>query len=347
MKKMIIILLLLFFFLFTELVFSKKISSFPELNRPFSILIAKDRLLITDGPVVYIHSMKDFSLLNRFGKAGEGPGEFKVFATINQGSVVLALKGDKIMVTSLGRVSFYTLNGEFVEQKNIQSLFGFGIIRPFDTRYVGLGAAGDAMKQYFTLNFYTPEFKKGQELIRIIAFEQGKNINPVSIGILPAVYSSQDHIFFLDYEGLIHQFDKHGKEVMVVNISKLDKEYSRLAVSQERKDRYIQYFLSDSRFKPQFERDKNIVKFPEIFPQIKDIRVDGGKIYAVSFLEKNQQKEMYILDSKGQIIKKMTVSLGDINPRELTPYTIKDGTLYQLVENPDTEEWELHSRKLL
>lgn len=251
------------------------------------------------------------------------------------------------MVASLGRVSYFTMDGEFIEQKSIEALFGFGFIYPFHDRFVGLGVAGDAMKQYFTLNFYTPEFKKGQELIRIIAFEQGKNINPVNVGILPAVSASQDHLFFMDYQGLIHQFDKHGNELMAVNISKLDKEYSRLAVSQKRRDLYVRYFLSDPRYKPQFERDENLVKFQQFFPILKDFRIDQGKIYAISFREKGQQKEMYILDSTtGQVLKKIMVSLGDNNPRELVPYTIKDGVLYQLRENPDTDEWELYTCKL-
>ncbi len=348
MKKFVFILLFLFlFFLLVGGSYARQAVSFPELNRPFSITVNADKLFITDGPVVYIHSMKDFSLLNKFGKAGEGPGEFKVFATINQGSVVLALKGDKIMVTSLGRVSFYTLNGEFVEQKNIQSLFGFGIIRPFDTRYVGLGAAGDANKQYFTLNFYDPEFKKGDEMIRIIAFQGGKSINPINIGILPAISTSNDRVFFLDYEGAIHIFDQVGKKLLEVSLSNILKNYSQEKITEERKNKYIQYFLSDPRFKPQFERDRNNVKFPDTFPKIRDFRVEGNKIYAVTFRELHHQKELVILDQEGHLIKKMMVSLGEINPRELVPYTIKDGTLYQLVENPDTEEWELHSRKLL
>jgi hypothetical protein len=348
MKKFVII--LVFLFLFFLLLSANKIiqvASFPELNRPFSIAINANALIITDGPVVYIHDLIDLKLLSSFGRKGEGPGEFKINPNINLGSVGLAFKENKIMVTSLGRISFFSMKGEFIEQKSISALFGFGVIRPFQDHFVGLGVAGDAMEQYFTLNFYTPEFKKGQELIRIIAFEGGKNINPVTIGILPSLYSDARHTFFLDYKGLIHLFDIHGKEVQVVDVRELDKGYSRVSVSQERRDRYVQYFLSDPRYKSQFERDENIVKFPEYFPLLKDFRIDQGKIYAISFREKAHQKEMYILDSKGQLLKKIMVPLGDINPRELAPYTIQDGILYQLRENPDTEEWELNTFKLL
>ena len=330
--------ILIFFMTFG---YAKKSAVFPELIQPFSVLIKQDRLYIADGPVVYIHSMKDFSLLKKFGKAGEGPGEFKVFATINRGSVVLSLREDNLMVTSMGRVSFFNLEGQFQEQKTIKSLFGFGIILPFTDHYVGLGAAGDAGEQFFTLNFYDPNFNKGQELIRIIAFQGGKSINPVTIGILPPLSTENNRIYFLDYQGTIHMFDQEGEKLREIRLSQIEKNYSPLKMTEDRKEKYIQYFLSDPRFKPQFERDRNIIQFPKVFPDIRDFRVDDNKIYAVTFREHRNQKELIILTREGKFIKKMEVPLGEYNPRELSPYTVKNGMLFQLIENPDTEAWEL------
>jgi hypothetical protein len=342
MKKILLILLMVALFFFVIVGQAKKLACFPELIQPFSVLIEQDRLFIADGPVIYIHSMKDFSLLKKFGKAGEGPGEFKVFPAINRGSVVLSLKQKKLMVTSMGRISFFDLEGEFLEQKNIQSLFGFGILKPLNDRYVGLGVAGDANEQYFTLNFYDPDFKKGKELMRIIAFLGGKTINPITIGTLPPLSARNNRIFFLDYQGIVYIFDQDGEKLQEIEISDIDKNYSPVKITEERKNNYIQYFLSDPRFKPQFERDRNIIKFPDVFPEIRDIRVDGNQIYAVTFRENRNQKEMVVLNQKGQLIKKIMIPLGEYNPRELYPYTVKEGRFFQLFENPDTEKWELH-----
>jgi hypothetical protein len=347
MKKSIIILILFLLLFMSELIFCKRLISFPDINRPFSILIEGEKLLITDGPVIYIYSMKDFSLLKKFGKSGEGPGEFKVIASINRGSVVVSAMENKIMIASIGRVSFFSLNGEFLEQKNIQSLFGFGIIKPFHDHYVGLGVSGDANLQYFTLNFFDSEFKKAEEMFKIVAFEQNKSINPVSIGILPFIEVEDRRIFFLDYEGVVHMFDETGKEIRTFKISSLEDAYIPVKVTEERKETYIEYFLSDPRFKPQFERDRNNVSFPSLFPEIKDFRVESKRIYAITFREEEGKKELYILDLKGRILKKTMVELQEINPRELNPYTIHEGKLYQLSENENTEEWELQVSSLI
>jgi len=348
MKKIFIILFLIFIlFLFFDVVYAKKVATFPDLNKPYTIKINGDKLFISDGPVIYIYSLKDYSILNKFGNRGEGPGEFKVNANINRGSIVFDIKENKIMVSSLGRVSFFTINGKYLEEKIPQALFGFGQFQSVGNHYIALGAKGDAQTQYITINFYNKEFKKGKEIFKVLAFEQGKKINPVTVGILPALWAVNNRIFCLDYEGFLHVFGLDGDVLSVIRISQLEKDYSRVRVTEERKKRYIQYFLSDPRFKPQFERDQNNVKFSAYFPEIRDFKVANDKIYATTFREKNHQKELYVFDLDGKFLKKMMVSLGEFNPRELSPYTIERGKLFQLVENLDTEEWELHIINLL
>jgi len=72
MKKGYII---LFFFLFVSFSFAKKVATLPELNNPFGLYIDVDRIFITEGVTTYIYSSKDYSLIKKFGKEGEGPGE--------------------------------------------------------------------------------------------------------------------------------------------------------------------------------------------------------------------------------------------------------------------------------
>lgn len=341
-KKIIMLILLVFLFLVVDVAFAKKVANFPDLKKPYTIRINGDKLFVSDGPVIYIHSLVDYRLLNRFGSRGEGPGEFRVNANINRGSVVFDINDNKILVSSLGRVSFYTIDGKYLSEKVPQALFGFGQFQVFGDQYVGLGAKGDAMKQFITINFYNTEFKKGKEIFKVLAFEQGKNINPVTIGIIPALLVSDNRIFCLDYDGLIHIFGPEGKELSVIRVSQLDNDYSRVNVTEERKRKYIEYFKSDPRFKQQFERDTNIIKFPDYFPEIRDFKISNKRIYAITYREKNLNKELYILDLDGKFLKKIMVPLGEFNPRELAPYIFEDEKLYQFIENLEREEWELH-----
>ena len=93
--------------------------------------------------------------------------------------------------------------------------------------------------------------------------------------------------------------------------------------------------------KPNFERLKKILKFPEIFPPIRDFRIADFHIYVLPYAKENGNICLYTFDLNGKFVNKKPVPLKEQSIMEFYPYTIQDGTLYQLVEN-DNEEWELH-----
>ncbi|HLP44706.1 MAG TPA: hypothetical protein VK469_02100, partial [Candidatus Kapabacteria bacterium] len=55
-----------------------------------------------------------------------------------------------------------------------------------------------------------------------------------------------------------------------------------------------------------------------------------------------EKSEFYIFDIKGTFLKKIMLPLKEKDERLWYPYTIGNGKLYQLVEDEDTETWELH-----
>jgi hypothetical protein len=56
----------------------KKIAQLVELSRPQLMEVENDKLFVTEGVNIYIYSLKNFSLIKKFGKDGEGPREFKI-----------------------------------------------------------------------------------------------------------------------------------------------------------------------------------------------------------------------------------------------------------------------------
>jgi len=54
----------------------KKLATLKEVVNATSIEIDGDELFVLDEVVVYVYSMKDFKLLRKFGREGDGPGEF-------------------------------------------------------------------------------------------------------------------------------------------------------------------------------------------------------------------------------------------------------------------------------
>jgi hypothetical protein len=54
----------------------KKLAALKEVVNATAIEIDGDELFVLDEVVVYVYSMKDFKLLRKFGREGNGPGEF-------------------------------------------------------------------------------------------------------------------------------------------------------------------------------------------------------------------------------------------------------------------------------
>ena len=89
---------------------------------------------------------------------------------------------------------------------------------------------------------------------------------------------------------------------------------------------------------------KKKVRFPEFFPAIKDLVVDSGHVYVTTYQRKQGKSEFFIFDLEGKLVKKTFLPLkplGNYFGVFFFPYCIKNNYLYQLIENEDTEQWEL------
>ena len=75
-KKMMVILLTVL--LAALLGAETKVIPMPDLMKPQLILLDKTQMYITEDTSIFIYSLKDFKLIKKFGKRGEGPQEFIV-----------------------------------------------------------------------------------------------------------------------------------------------------------------------------------------------------------------------------------------------------------------------------
>ena len=74
MKKFVLV-LFIFFLLFT--VYAERVAELPQLIKPNAICVDNSRVYITQEKKVFVYTLDPFKLKTRFGKKGEGPGEFK------------------------------------------------------------------------------------------------------------------------------------------------------------------------------------------------------------------------------------------------------------------------------
>ncbi|MCK4944541.1 MAG: hypothetical protein KAS65_13240 [Candidatus Aminicenantes bacterium] len=333
MKKIIIILILL---LLVVAVYAKKIAQLPELMKPQIIDMSNNNLYVSEGSSIYIYSLKDFSLIKKFGKEGEGPREFKVnpFGP----PMIIAVIGDKLYVSSDAKLSTFTLEGEFLSERKVPP---FRIFIPVKDKFIASGTAhGDDKKMYLNMGLYDKDLNLIKELY-CSDMSIGPNFNwtfPITdFTTLP--YQDRIYVVAGKLGFTIDVFDLQGKKLYAIK-----KKYTPLKVPGDYKDKILKWFKNNSNFKQFYEFFIQRLSFKEQFPPIRTMLVESNRIYVVTYKQKNELSEIIIMDLKGKELKQKYVPIVGIpgNLLDSPIFTIKNQQYYTLIENDDEEIWELH-----
>ena len=334
MKK---IYLLFFLLLVSSFVIAGQVIPLPGLLKPQRIYIDQEQCFITEGATIYIYSLKDFKLQKKFGKRGEGPGEFRESGE----GIKMDFKPENIIVLSTGRVSYFTRDGQFIKEARINP-------RRSEFQELGGGFLGrelivEKKGVFFTVNLFDKNLKKGKEIYRFKHpfYPRNKPINPVFLRT-STYYVYRENIFYDDEDGNIHVLDSGGKELYSIR-----HQYEQVKVKDIHKERYLMFWRTELR--DEYDAFKDRLKFPAAFPPIRNFHIQGNKIYVITYKEKDNQCKLVVFDLKGKPLKEVFVSLVDIDmliPDVYNYYTIHKDKLYILRDNQDTEEWELHIEPL-
>ncbi|MCK4760929.1 MAG: hypothetical protein KAW12_01930 [Candidatus Aminicenantes bacterium] len=335
MKKLYAILILL---LFQGLIWGAEIIPLTELISPDSITVDKGQVYITDRANILIYSIKDFKLKKKFGRAGEGPKEFKVHPGAVKKLDVTVTPG-YLLVNSQGRISYFSKSGEYIKERNI----GFrSTLKPVGKNFVGYSQDTGADKTlYLTINLYGPDIKFVKEIYRKEYYVQPtKKFNRISLGMGNkgrAVYDVHgDRIFVQGEKDDIHVFDKEGRKQLVINL-----DYKKMQMSESHK----KTIMADlhTLFTGDFMR--NLIKksgyFPEYFPARAFVVADN-KIYIPTYKKKAGKNEFVVYDTAGKLLAKTFLPFKDQTLLMPYPWTVSSSKVYQLFDNEESEEWELH-----
>lgn len=337
-KQMILIIVLLLLLLLGvgSFLYPGKVAVLDGIVNPFTKMEVDDnQLYITDGAAIHIYSLKDYSLKKKFGRRGEGPQEFKVVPTNNLGSVILDVYPDYLLVNSLGKISFFTKQGEFI--KEIRSISPNGCFKVIGNRFVGYSFPAGNKTNYLTVNIFDSTLKVVRELYREPQWiNPGKDINV--FGIRSAFFVvSDDKILVENRQSSIVVFNGNGEKLYSI-----DPQIKPLKVTKKTKKRVHDFFKSLPQFKQLYTIIKDRLKFPRYFPKIRSFFVADYKIYVLSWRRKEKKNECFIYDLEGNLINKTYFPLLQDNIFLPYPFAIGNGKYYQLIENEDGETWELH-----
>ena len=361
-QKMKIFCLSILLVLLTSLVVPGEAISLPELKNPEKIFVDKNHIYITEFPFIYIYSLKDFSLIKKFGQRGEGPREFLLH-------IHLSIQPDYLMVQSRGKVSFFSLekageefpgssgNKKFSFLREYRSPFVFREAKALDKQLVIAKSNIDRESNtiFLTVNRCNHDFSDLKEIYRVKHFFQiqnGKPVNAVYLGrgtlcgrLSPLFYTLQDKILIEDNHGetgTILIFNSNGEKLLSATHN-----YEQLEFTPKHKKEILDLFILKRKSRAlRILDERKLIVYPEYFPPIRIFHAADNKIYVVPYKKKQDKSELHIFDMEGKLLKKVLVDLAEQDIFEFYPYAISGGKVYQLIDNEDTDDWELRIREI-
>ncbi len=305
------------------------------LEKPEAIQADGKQLYITDGLKIKIYSLEDFKLKKTVGKEGEGPREF-------QGFLLTYVQPEYIFVNSVSKVSWFTLDGEFIKEKRTSRHFGrFKPIGKSDL--VGYFYSREGKNRLESIYLYNGKFEKIKELYtrKHIIDKQGK------INILderpPFFYIMNNKIILDGVDGAVRIYDSTGKK-----IHSFPCPMEPIPFTGEHEKKFREYLRTTTQTAEFYRRDGHRLDFPDNFPLIRMFHASGDRVYLMTYKEKEGKNEFLVMDMKGKLVKRVFVPIATYE-KGLLPvlqYTVANGKIYHLVDNEETEEWEVRIHEL-
>jgi hypothetical protein len=335
MKKMVWILFLSIITL-TGVSLAERAATLPEIMHPFSICVDSDRLYISEGVTVFIYSLKDFRLVKKFGKEGEGPGEVLLNRRGANTDIALFLEKDLLIISTRGKVIYFSKDGDFVKEVKTEAAGRW--LAPLGELFVGTKYIREKDGLYHSVIIYDSNLKKVKEIYKHIHGWQGtkREFNPLTVD-QAAFDICDDKVFVIDgARTMIRIYDKKGKL-----LTSIIPEVELVPFTEENKKDMIEGYKRVEFWRILYESKKHLFKFPKYYPPIRWFFLDpvAKKVYLKTEKIENEKRTWLVYDFNGKLIKKISLPIGLLR--------FYNGTYYRLLENEEEEVWELYTAKVI
>ncbi len=329
--------------LLTTLAWGSRVVPLPGKQNPDSVTVQGDLVYITDGVTISIYKDdgKKVTLLKTFGKQGEGPREFRVPMSA-VGRLNLFAQPGLLVVNSVNRVSLFSPDGQY--RKEIQTATGRKFM-PLGKGYVAYASVNENKTLFLTINFHDDQLRKTGEIFRKDYYVQpNKPFNLPKLGIgnnARAIYTvAGGKLYVMGAEDIIHVFDEKCKKAYDIPLK-----YDKLSITEAQKKqiRADLDVLLPSKTMQRLLRSNGF--FPAKFPA-RLFTVADDKIYVPTHRKKGDKSEIIIFDTHGKEQKRVYLPFYDETLLLPCPYSFGNNRLYQIYDNEETEEWELHIHEI-
>ena len=322
----------------------EKIGSLMEVNRPGMIQVDGTNLYITDGANILIYDLKSLKLQTKFGKIGEGPGELMMNDAF---SLQIVRLPEELLAFGINKAILFGLTGDFIREFRVP--FGIFYIYPLTEGYIGMQMKNLEDRQpQLTMNIYDKDLTITKEIYAQDLSGAQNQINLTFDGINFAIHREKIYIEKSPKGFEIGVYDLSGNSLYEIR-----KEYPKVKFNRQYENAAIERIKNDPQIRAAgWENIKDAIKMThsDYIPLIQDMFVSDNRILVRSCRVKPGQEEYIVLDLKGNELKRMFLQttikarIGDeLMGRSAKLYTMHNNIFYYILENDETEDWELHA----
>jgi hypothetical protein len=125
-------------------------------------------------------------------------------------------------------------------------------------------------------------------------------------------------------------------------IKKIYHPCNRQKISRSDKQKILNAHRGSQTNEDLWRQIRKIINVPGFYPEFRTFQISDQKLYVQTYKKTTEKTEFIIFDLQGNKIGHNHFPIKYENFIEPFPYVIANKTLYQLYENPEKEEWELH-----
>lgn len=320
----------IFFFFLILAVFSlnaRRVAFLSEISYPRMIKVDNSRLYVSDQCSVFVYSLKNYKLINRLGRKGEGPGEFLLKPAIH-------VLENKLLLSTMRKICYFSKTGEYLEEKRNPDMLNevyqvgkfFAVVK-WDFKQTGT---------IFSILIYNDQLKASKLLYQTPLVPHPLPNDPVHL-VSPRfkLICHKDRIYVIpkSKDFYIEVYDAQGKKISIIK-----RDYDHIKITDQHKQKLKKAFWSIPAVKKRISKHKKRdYIFPEYFHAISDFYISDNTLYIKTFFIKNEKEEYILLNLDGKYLKKVYLPEAARNY-----FAFKNNRFHYITENIDEEAWELH-----
>jgi hypothetical protein len=309
-----------------------------EIVNPDSMTIDGSNIYITQEAEVYIYDAKTFEFKKKFGKKGQGPQEIPPFPFPMSRIPLMRINPlpDKLFISAMGKILYFTKQGEFISESKfpIQKIQSYFNMFPLGSDMVCQLTVREKEEFFITASIVDETYQLKKELKRKKVDLHGGKMDLLSGSITFEAYKGRIYVAG-GQDFVIDVFDQNGKLQ-----HQIKHKHEPIKFNDEMKKQFDETLKF--MFKSFYDQFKIMIYYPDYLPVIFNLQFSDPYLYVFTWNHQGDNRDLFIFKLDGTFVKQTTIPLKMVKFIIPYPFDIKDKTLFQLVDNEDTEDWELH-----